>query len=102
MQSPNRHPYITHLNIVLYMVVSLYFGGKAMFQMGKMYFKEPCPMSFFSSTKESLSETMLLRSSQLRVRVALDVGLGQCSVHHLRVEPYVTTSSGYPSEWEQQ
>ena len=34
----NRDPYIIHLNIALYMVVSLYFGGKSnMFQMGKMY-----------------------------------------------------------------
>ena len=47
MNSPTpkwyRHPYIIHLNIALYMVVSLYFGGeKVMFQMGNVLsFKEP-------------------------------------------------------------
>ena len=32
-----RDPYIIHLNIALSMVVSLDFGGKNMFQKGKMY-----------------------------------------------------------------
>ena len=37
-----RDPYIIHLNIVLQVVGSLYFGGKSgMFQMGRLYLRSP-------------------------------------------------------------
>ena len=46
----NRDPYIIHLNIALYMVGSLYFGGKSHVSNGQsVSFKEPCKTLFISS-----------------------------------------------------
>ena len=46
----NRDPYIVHLNIALYMMVSPYFGGKKhVLNAQNVSFKEPCTRSRASS-----------------------------------------------------